>query len=133
MYWYYIFVAILISIKVLVWIFICWYRTYRRQQQELYRANRIHQTNQVFVVQPGNPLILAFLKKKSKISLQLLEFLSKFWPEKPDGFHKAIITGIIFSTLDIWSKVDFLALCIAYTFFSPGKLIKKSELVLAWV
>ena len=73
MYWYYIFVAILISIKVLVWIFICWYRTHRRQQQELYRANRIHQTNQVFVVQPGNPLILAFLKK-IKISLQLLEF-----------------------------------------------------------
>ena len=77
MYWYYIFVAILISIKVLVWIFIFWYRTHRRQQQELYRANRIHQSNQVFVVQPGNPLILAFLKK-SKICLQLLEFVSKF-------------------------------------------------------
>ena len=29
------------------------------------------------------------------------------------------------------AKVDFFGLCTAHTFFSPGKLIKKSELVLA--
>ena len=34
---------------------------------------------------------------------------------------------------DCTTKVDFFGLCTAHTFFSPGKLIKKSELVLAWV
>jgi hypothetical protein len=34
-------------------------------------------------------------------------------------------------TIKMVNKVDFLALFIAHTFFSPGKLIKKSELVLA--
>ena len=64
MYWYFIFLAVIISIKLLVWLFICWYRTYRRQQQELNRANRIHQNNQVFVVQPGNSLLLSEIKLK---------------------------------------------------------------------
>ena len=89
MYWYYIFVAILISIKVLVWIFIYWYRTHRRQQQGLYRANRIHQSNQVFVVQSGGLPNIGFSEKKAHWE-ELLRSVSDFISANTADAHPGV-------------------------------------------
>ena len=55
-------------VPVIIWallVLICGYirrRKKERRQRELNQANQTHQNSQVFVVQSGNPLLVAVLK-----------------------------------------------------------------------
>ena len=88
----------------------------------------------LFISLPGEKKVWAMHRAKKSTLTNKLWLVLMGMKQKKFFFEKKVqkcCGDMLTNLLAIPPKVDFLALCIAHTFCLPGKLIKKSQLVLA--